>query len=326
MSHPDSEKRKKIWWDEQNSVSENRKADKTPTADNIDKKEKKKTDDFRLNEATKKRMTRNAIILGMCLLALIGAAVYTVRGQMEYRKSKEIYINRKNQEKSVYWKEAEVEVDKEIMTKLNSVGGGLGIDDNKVIVRGDPDRKYVALTFDDGPHPKFTPKILSVLKQYGAKATFFVVGEMAEKYPKLVKAEYDAGNSVGNHTYHHVNSNLVTERDFAVELKACENVVKSITGAPTHLFRPPGGNFNRGLDNVLATEDYVLVLWTENTGDYNEPGAKVITEKILDKAENGSVILVHDGVQETIYALPIILQRLKARGFEFVTIDEMLRQ
>jgi peptidoglycan/xylan/chitin deacetylase (PgdA/CDA1 family) len=107
------------------------------------------------------------------------------------------------------------------------------------IMHGDPGKLQIALTFDDGSHPDCTPGILKALADANAKATFFLVGEKAEQAPDLVKAEFAAGHSVGNHTYHHVNLTKIPDRLVAAEIQACGSVLQSITGVKPHLFRPP---------------------------------------------------------------------------------------
>lgn len=191
-------------------------------------------------------------------------------------------------------------------------------------MNGNINRKWVAITFDDGPHPKYTPKILSILKRNNVKATFFVVGMMAENFPDLIRDEIAAGHSVGNHTYHHVNLKKIPPIYVAAELKACGEVLKAIDGKAPHLFRPPGGDYD---DVIAATAEklgYTTVLWTDDPGDYASPGSKVIDMRTIQHISNGGIILIHDGVQQTISILPGLIKQLKAKGFELVTIDDMM--
>lgn len=193
------------------------------------------------------------------------------------------------------------------------------------LMHGDPASRQIAITFDDGPHPQYTPALLSILDRYHAKATFFLVGEKAEAWPDLVKAEIAAGHSVGNHTYHHVNLTKIPERLVATEILACGNVIKSITGKDPHLFRPPGGDYSAVVAQAANSLDYTIVLWTDDPGDYASPGARVIEQRTLGSLRPGGIILIHDGVQQTVDILPQLLQSLKDRGFECVTIDEMMK-
>lgn len=189
---------------------------------------------------------------------------------------------------------------------------------------GNPNRKWIAITFDDGPHPAYTPKILSILKKSKAKATFFVVGMMAEQFPDLVRAEIAGGNSVGNHTYHHVNLTKIPEIYVASEIKACGQILQAITGTAPHLFRPPGGDYNDAIAATAEKLGYTTILWTDDPGDYASPGTKLIDSRTIQSLSNGGIILIHDGVQQTIDLLPSLIKQLRAKGFELVTIDEMM--
>jgi len=191
---------------------------------------------------------------------------------------------------------------------------------------GDGDRKEVAITFDDGPHPAYTPRLLAILKQYHAKATFFVVGERARQYPELIRAEVAAGHNVGNHTYHHVDLTKIPSEYVAAEVKACGSVIRHITGRAPHLFRPPGGNYDRQVASVADVLGYTMVLWSNDPGDYASPGGKVIESRVLGNIRGGSVILIHDGIEQTIEVLPRILKYLDDHGYECVTVDEMMQE
>ncbi len=193
------------------------------------------------------------------------------------------------------------------------------------LMRGNPRVRAVALTFDDGPHPQYTPQLLAVLAKYDVKATFFVIGHMAEAYPDMIKAEHAAGHCVGNHTYHHVNLTKIPEDEVETEWQACNFVVKSILGLEMAFCRPPGGDYDGAV--ILAARDVGLttVLWTDDPGDYAEPGSKVIEKRTLGLIDSGAIILLHDGIQQTIDVLPQIIETTKARGLKFVTVEEMAR-
>jgi peptidoglycan-N-acetylglucosamine deacetylase len=191
-------------------------------------------------------------------------------------------------------------------------------------MRGDAHKKRIAITFDDGPHPQYTPKLLEILREHNVKATFFLVGMMAKEYPGLVKAEIAAGHSVGNHTYYHVKLTQIPVGKVAAEIKACDEVIQHITGVSPHLFRPPGGDYNRQVAEVSEAMGYTMVLWTDDPGDYASPGAHTIKVRTLVKVANGGIILLHDGVQQTVNVLPQILDLLEKRGYEMVTIDELM--
>ena len=193
------------------------------------------------------------------------------------------------------------------------------------LFHGDPAVRAVALTFDDGPHPRFTPQLLKLLAGYQVKATFFVVGKQAERFPWLVHAEAAAGHVIGNHTYHHVNLTRLSPRQVMAEWVACNDVVQAITGKAPRLCRPPGGDYNATVITAAMNCDLTTVCWTDDPSDYSRPGTVVIEQRTLDKVGNGAIILLHDGIQQTMDALPQIISNLRRRGFQFQTVEQMLQ-
>lgn len=226
-----------------------------------------------------------------------------------------------------FWERAKIETDKSVLEILaqDQTERERGLRYGKII-RGNPARKEIAITFDDGPHPQYTPKLLDILKANNVKATFFLVGEMAVKYPDLVHAEMAAGHSVGNHTYHHVNLTKVPLPDVSTEIQACGDVLESITGKKPSLFRPPGGDYDKAVATAANNLGYTMVLWTDDPGDYTQPGEKTIENRILSTISNGGIILIHDGIQQTVDLLPQLLTYLKQQGYVFVTVDQMLQE
>lgn len=192
------------------------------------------------------------------------------------------------------------------------------------IIRGNPQVKTIALTFDDGPHTAYTPALLAILARYKIPATFFVVGSQAEKHPELIRAEIAGGHVVGNHTYHHVSLPKIPQIYVADEIKACGDVVKAITGKGPRLFRPPGGEYNQQVAEASAALGYTMVLWTDDPGDYASPGAQVIFDRTVSKASNGGVLLLHDGIQQTVDILPKLIETLQAQGYRFVSVEELM--
>ncbi len=186
--------------------------------------------------------------------------------------------------------------------------------------------KEIALTFDDGPHRKYTPQILKVLKRYKVKATFFVVGKMAEVNDDLLITQYRDHHLIANHTYHHVDLTRLSEKEAQVEWVACNEVARSILGIDLKYCRPPGGNYDDTVRRAALKSGLVTVLWTEDPGDYTSPGTIAIESRIFYSIYNGGIILLHDGVQQTINVLPAIIERLQKEGYTFVTVDEMYRK
>jgi len=193
-----------------------------------------------------------------------------------------------------------------------------------VFARGNPRLKQVVLTFDDGPHPISTPKLLSVLGAHDIKATFFVVGERAKRYPELIRMECDEGHTVANHTLHHVSLPAVSSVQAAAEIAECGRIIADITGEPPRYFRPPGGQYSKRIIRLAAAQGYVTVLWTDSARDYALPGERAIEDRVLAHLGNGGIILLHDGIYQTVDALPHIITRLQREGYRFVSLDEML--
>lgn len=192
------------------------------------------------------------------------------------------------------------------------------------LFRGDTKRRWIALTFDDGPHPQYTPRIVEILRQHKVHATFFVVGKMAKQYPQLVQLLQQSGNEIGNHTYDHVNLTRLSDEEIATEIETCGQVVRSITGKTPTLFRPPGGDYNQEVASVAERLGYWMVLWTDDPGDYASPPKSVLEERLFSSISNGGIILLHDGAPETLELLPKLLERLREQGYEIVPAGKMI--
>lgn len=185
----------------------------------------------------------------------------------------------------------------------------------------------IALTFDDGPHPRLTPIILDILKEYGIRATFFIVGENAEYYPDVVRRIRDEGHEIGNHTYSHVQTTKVTASGLEEELLKCESAIGGISDTRPRLFRPPQGSIDPNLGNLCSALGYRVVLWSIDTRDWDHVPSGKIAETVLGKVKNGDIILMHDFIghdSPTPAALKQIIPALLARGYEFATISELL--
>ncbi|WP_019121705.1 polysaccharide deacetylase family protein [Brevibacillus massiliensis] len=191
-------------------------------------------------------------------------------------------------------------------------------------------QKVIALTFDDGPSPEYTPRMLDLLKKYDAKATFFVVGSRVNKYPELVRREITEGHEVANHTYNHKYFTRMTPDSIKKEIKLAEDAIVKATNLRPRLFRPPGGIYNETIINSAKELDYLVVMWSwhQDTRDWRNPGVKRIVGKVLNNARKGDIVLFHDhgGKREqTIKALEQILPELTRRGYSFVTVSDLLQ-
>lgn len=182
--------------------------------------------------------------------------------------------------------------------------------------------KRVALTFDDGPHAKVTQQILTTLKKYNAKATFFVLGDSVKKNPDVLKEAYNAGHEIGNHTYNHHKLTTLTDKEIETQIQATNAAVKSITGYNTTVFRPPYGSYNKTITSHLNVPN---VLWTIDTLDWKHHDPKKTLEIVKSNVTNGSIILMHDIHQTTADALDSVLSTLQKQGYEFVTVSEILK-
>ncbi len=197
-------------------------------------------------------------------------------------------------------------------------------------------RKMIVLTFDDGPDPRYTPRILDALKAEHVKGTFFVVGEAGNRYPKLLQRLWDEGHMIGNHTYTHPNITDISGAHLRLELNTTQRLLESRLGMSTVLFRPPYAEDVEpsNPDEVDMMErtsrlGYLTVGIHIDPKDWESPGVEEIVQRTLDQAEagQGHVVLLHDGGgdrEETVAALPQLIQRLKAEGYTFGTVADIL--
>ncbi|MDR3709073.1 MAG: polysaccharide deacetylase family protein [Capsulimonadaceae bacterium] len=195
-----------------------------------------------------------------------------------------------------------------------------------IVFRGNTQHKTIALTFDDGPHPVYTQRLLLTLHDLGVPATFFVVGKQVEKYPELARAIDAMGYPIGNHTYDHCSLLKIPGNYVPTEILACGYAVKAAIGTTPHLFRPPGGEFDKLVAQEAVEMGYRTVLWTDDPGDFAKPSADIIVKRVLSHASSGGIILLHDGIEETLEALPRIVDDLRQDGYEFVSVDDLIRQ
>lgn len=198
-------------------------------------------------------------------------------------------------------------------------------------LQGPTDQKRIALTFDDGPDPRFSNDVLDVLKQYNVPATFFVLGSKAVANPEIVKRMQNEGHVIGNHTYAHPN--LVEEADLGTlerEVTRTEDALNEIIGYRTKLFRPPYGFLYNELVEKLGKMNYYVIAWDVDTLDWQEDPPEVIASRVVDNIHPGAIILMHDGAESsgdrtnTILSLQQIIPRLQEQGYEFVTVPDLL--
>ena len=185
----------------------------------------------------------------------------------------------------------------------------------------------IALTFDDGPHPRFTPEILDILDRYGVQATFFFVGQNVGYYPETAREVAKRGHEIGNHTHTHPSMLKTNDTMLRRELLECEKVIQSVTDSSPKLFRPPQGNWNERICSLVRELDYSVILWDIDTLDWAGTPADRIFEYVRDNIKSGDIILMHDYHSKgcsTAQALEKILPELLGQGYSFVTVSELI--
>ena len=189
--------------------------------------------------------------------------------------------------------------------------------------------KKIALTFDDGPHPQNTPKILKILDKYDVKATFFVIGVNVKNYPDALSLINEKGHEIGNHTYSHSVLKSRSKDEILKEISEAENEIGKITDFSTTLIRPPCGLYDEKLVEIALKNNYKIVLWNVDTKDWEHSSCENIVSNVLKRVDGGEIILFHDyisGKNSTPEALEIIIPKLKEQGYEFVTVSQLLQE
>jgi len=198
---------------------------------------------------------------------------------------------------------------------------------NRLLYSGNAHLPEVTLTFDDGPNPYYTPQILTILREYNVKATFFCIGRLVATYPSLVKQEYNAGHIIGNHSWSHPNMAFLPPAYIQFQLVHTSDAIEETIGVRPTYFRPPYGS----MSVPVLTEAYHLglttIIWNDEARDWQRPGVSVIIQRILGLARDGAIILLHDGGgdrSQTVAALPYIIKDLRLSGFQLVTLSQMM--
>lgn len=179
----------------------------------------------------------------------------------------------------------------------------------------------IALTFDDGPHPKYTSMLLDGLQERDVRVTFFIIGMYAAEHPEIIKRMHDEGHLLGNHTYNHVEITSLSNEEAYRELMDTSDLIYEITGARTEFLRPPFGVWKKKLEEQV---DVVPVLWTVDPLDWTTENANEVVRKVVNEVEEGDIILLHDRYESSVNAALRIVDILLEEGFEFVTVDELL--
>lgn len=183
------------------------------------------------------------------------------------------------------------------------------------------DVKKIALTFDDGPHPYYTQQLLDGLKKREVKASFFVTGEHALLHPDIIERMAKEGHLIGNHTYSHMQLNAGNREEFKEELLKTNEIITEITGKEVIYVRPPYGSWDKKLETEI---NMFPVLWSVDPLDWCSDNVACITNNVTAKAEENDIILMHDYYASSVTAALKIIDELQARGYVFVTVEEIL--
>src|SRR5438876_186988 len=187
------------------------------------------------------------------------------------------------------------------------------------------DGPCVAMTFDDGPSAKLTPKLLDLLAAHHIKATFFVIGENVAEHPEITARAAREGHEIGNHTWSHPNLGKMSDESARSQLRRTEDAIKNATGQRPTLMRPPYGSISARQKKWINEEfGYKIAMWDVDPFDWKRPGPTVVCNRILKMTRAGSIVLSHDIHPGTIEAMPSTLNQLEAKGFKFVTVSELI--
>ncbi len=203
---------------------------------------------------------------------------------------------------------------------VNTISGK----DNIPIYCVKTDEKKIAITFDSAWDDADLTEVLQALDDYECKATFFVVGDFLEKYPERVKEMYEKGHEIANHSDTHPHPNSLSRDEMINEMDNCDKKIKDITGQKEVLFRAPYGEYNNLLVKTCEDTGRFCIQWDVDSLDWKGITADMIVKRVTEKIKNGSIVLLHNGAENTAEALPQLLCELKNVGYEFVTVSDLI--
>lgn len=182
----------------------------------------------------------------------------------------------------------------------------------------------VALTFDDGPHGKFTPELLDTLARENTVSTFYVVGRMVEENPEVARRMVEEGHEIGNHTWSHPDLRKISDKKINEELKRTAKAIEEATGSLPYSTRPPYGAVNGRVLQSIPRQSKPVVMWTVDPQDWRKPGVQTVVKRVVEGCRPGAIILLHDIHKETILAVGEIIRQIKMKGYRFVTVSQIL--
>jgi peptidoglycan/xylan/chitin deacetylase (PgdA/CDA1 family) len=250
------------------------------------------------------------------VIAILGAAVLIAGGWR-------VVVHRSNLVPALVTPTTNVhlEFSDDVMARLYRVTHELPTDDRS----GRP--RLIALTFDDGPYPIYTPMLLDVLRDLRVPATFFLIGRDALEWPELTRRIESDGNEIGDHTYTHPNLDQETADEVREEILKGRDVLWELSHDPAvrTLMRPPHGRYTERTLQIAQGLGYSVVLWTDDSGDWRTVTVPALQRHLLAHATAPEIVLLHSGKLATIEALPYVVERFKKAGYRFVTVGELLK-
>lgn len=194
---------------------------------------------------------------------------------------------------------------------------------------GDRNSSAIALTFDDGPHPQYTPQVLAVLDRYNIKASFFCLGTCVNRSPAIAKAICDRGHWIGLHGYDHRSFPTLSSNELKESLEKTQAAIHSacnLLPEKVRDVRPPNGLFTPKTLDLFQQWNYRPVMWSVVPEDWVRPGVDTVVQRVLQQAQNGSLIVLHDGVcggQDVAATIQVLIPQLLQQGYQFVTVDRL---
>jgi peptidoglycan/xylan/chitin deacetylase (PgdA/CDA1 family) len=193
--------------------------------------------------------------------------------------------------------------------------------------RGLSSSPFVAMTFDDGPHPRNTPRLLDILRARNIRATFYVIGRNVDRYPHIVRRIVAEGHEIGNHTYTHRKLTSLSDSEVKKEMRRTQDAIVRAAGVKPRTMRPPyGALYQRQRSSIFSDFGYPTIMWSVDPLDWKRPGASVVKSRIISKTHNGAIILAHDLHAPTVDAMPGTFDGLLSRGYKFITVSQLLAQ
>ncbi len=187
------------------------------------------------------------------------------------------------------------------------------------------DQMVLAMTFDDGPHPVNTPKLLDLLKERNIKATFFLVGERVKMHPEIVRRILAEGHEVANHTWTHPSLVSISDEKIRSEFQRTADAIWEAAQYRPHLMRPPFGATNKRIEQFVFNEfGYSSITWSVDPNDWRRPGVQVVANRLIAGAHKGAIMLSHDIHAPTIEAMPQVFDTLLAKGYKFLTVSQLI--